>query len=137
MTVRLAKAQDMQRLLHYGEKFHTLSQLPCGFSRDAFADTLNCLMSAKDKTVLVTDGGMIGGAIIPAYCDPDWRIAVEMFWYSQDGHGLKLMNAFERWAFDNGANEVRMSAISALEKASRIYTMRGYTKTEESWAKWH
>ena len=130
-----ATVQDLPRLLQMGEKFHRMSQLPCRFDAVAFGQTLLRLMNANDKTVLVTERGMIGGAIIPSYCDPDWNMAIELFWYSEDGRGLSLLRSFERWAKDKGADEIRMSSISSLPKAERIYTKMGYLKIEESWSK--
>lgn len=126
---------DVQELLQMGKKFHRMAALPCRYDELAFANTLRGLMAGQDTTVLRSERGMIGGAMVPAFIDPDWKIAIELFFWSEDGHGMRLMRAFEKWATDMGASEIRMSAESSLPRAAKIYALRGYKKTEESWSK--
>lgn len=66
--------------------------------------------------------------------------AVETFWYvlpDHRGEGIKLLDAFEKWAADNGCVKCAMihmvdSMSSALE---RLYRMRGYKLVEKHYVK--
>jgi GNAT superfamily N-acetyltransferase len=133
-TVRPATAEDIPALLTMTEAFHAASQLPCAFNRDAMAGVLARMIDADEATVLMTDRGLIGGMLNPAYCDPSWVYAVEMFWWSQ-GDGMALLRAFEEWALHAGANEVRMTSLAALPRADGILRRVGYAPAEISYSK--
>ena len=92
-------------------------------------------MNSDESILLVSDQGMIGGVLSPAYCDPSWIQAIELFWWAEDGQGGELMSEFEKWAFSKGASEVRMSSIEHLGKANQILTSKGYSIRELSYSK--
>lgn len=114
-----------------GREFFAATGHPARFDADAFADILARLMDDPRSVLLVSDNGMIGGSLAPLYCAPSWVTAVEFFWWSQDGHGMRLLRDFERWAADMGADEVRMTTLAALPDAERA--MRGYSRDETIW----
>ena len=132
--VRSATLDDIPALLKIGEAFHAAGQLPCAFNLDAMAAVLQTMIEADSAAVLMTDRGVIGGAINPAYCDPSWTYAVELFWWAQ-GDGLKLLRAFEGWAQQAGAKEVRMTSLAALPRADRLLRCVGYAPAEVSYSK--
>jgi hypothetical protein len=133
--MREATLDDMPRLLEMGQRFHAASEMPCGFSNEAIAGLLTNLISEPSGAVLISGGGVIGGALSPAYCDPDWIMAVELFWWAEDRQGLRLLKSFEDWAEASGANEVRMTTLSSLPSADRIIRRKGYQPTEISYSK--
>jgi hypothetical protein len=133
--VRDASSQDLARCLQMGEKFYIMSGMPMGFDADATYNFLSNLMNSDEAALLVTDGGMIGGLLVPAYCNPSYIQAVELFWWSDDGSGMKLLKAFENWASDRGADEVRMTSLDAHKAADRILKSKGYEPLEISYSR--
>lgn len=132
--MRHAALDDIPALVAMGRKFHEQSKMPFGFNAGATADFLGGMIESDSTVIIMTDNGMIGGGVIPAYCDPDWRIAVEMFWWA-DGGGVKLLQAFEKWAAAKGAQEVRMTTLAALPRADGLLKRLGYTPTEISYTR--
>jgi hypothetical protein len=59
----------------------------------------------------------------------------ELAWWAEDRAGLRLLSAFERWAADMGASEVRMTTICGLTAAETILARKGYAPREISHAK--
>ncbi len=132
MGVRPAAPDDIPALLAMGREFHAESRMPFAFNEDVMTDVLAKMIDGG--AVLMTDRGVIGGMLSPAYCDPTWLYAVEMFWWAR-GDGLALLRAFERWAQQAGAKEVRMTSLAALPRADRLLRCVGYTPAEVSYSK--
>jgi len=132
--VRPAALDDIPALLEMGKAFHAESMMPFAFNEDAMAAALRQMIESEGAAVLMTDRGVIGGAINPAYCDPSWLYAVELFWWAQ-GDGLKLLRAFEGWAQQAGAKEIRMTSLAALPRADRLLRCVGYAPAEVSYSK--
>jgi hypothetical protein len=114
-------------------RFHAASGFPFGYDRDAMRGLLARMIEADGATVICTAQGVIGGALVPAYCDPQWVQAVELFWWAEDGQGLRLLRAFEEWAREMKAAEVRMTTLSALPRSAKA--LRGYDPAEVSYRK--
>lgn len=111
-----------------------MSEMAAPFDGTAISDMLASLMASSHGAVLIGDAGVIGGALLPAYCAPSWVIAVEMFWWAESG-GLRLLRAFEDWAREAGASEVRMTSLAAQPRAAEILSRRGYKAAEISHSK--
>ena len=134
MTVRSASPEDIPALLAMGREFHAESGMPFAFDTDAVAALLGNMIESSRAVVLMTERGAIGGLLQPAYCDPEWIYAVELFWWAR-GDGLALLRAFERWAQQAGAREVRMTSLAALPRADRLLRCVGYEPAEVSYSK--
>lgn len=132
---REATATDLPHIVAMGRKFHAASGMPMAFDAEAFGGFVNNMLASDTCCFFVTDGGMICGALSPAYCNPAWVMAVELMWWAEDGQGLGLLSAFEDWARDRGASEVRMTSLHALKPAERILSRRGYAPIELSHTK--
>ena len=132
--IRPATIEDIPTLLDFGVKFHAASQMPMRFDRDAMENVFNGMIENGAAALLVSETGVIGGMLSPAYCDPAWVIAVELFWWAERD-GLALLHAFEAWAKDAGAHEVRMTSLAALPRADAILKRKGYAPTEISYQK--
>lgn len=117
-----------------GKAFHAESGMPFNFDADAVASVLTNMIGADSAAILMTERGVIGGLLQPAYCDPEWIYAVELFWWAR-GDGLALLRAFERWAQQAGAREVRMTSLAALPRADRLLRCVGYEPAEVSYSK--
>lgn len=77
----------------------------------------------------------MAGVIVPSAVDPDWKMAVELAWWSEDRKGMHLLRQFEKWAKESGASEVRMTTLASLPRASKIMERVGYRSAEISWTK--
>ena len=80
--------------------------------------------------LFVSERGMIGGFAWPCPWS-DYTIAMEAFWWAEDGHGAALRRAFETWAETRGA-EPRMGLLHALRGAAvrRVLEADGYEPLE-------
>lgn len=133
--MRESTESDIPDLVAMGRKFHAASNELAPFDGDAVANFLAGLIAHDDGIVFRTGKGMIGGILAPAYCDPSWVMAVEMFWWSEDRRGLDLLRGFEKWAKEKGANEVRTATMTNLERASMILEKSGFAPLETSYGK--
>lgn len=132
--IRPATMDDIPALLEMGKVFHAESGMPFAFNTDVMGGVLARMIETDAAAVLMTDRGVIGGMVQPAYCDPTWLYAVEMFWWAR-GDGMALLKAFERWAQSAGADEVRMTSLAALPRADRLLRRVGYAPAEVSYSK--
>ena len=116
-----------------GRRFHAASNQSCGFDAAAFTAMMD--KCAENGGLFQSARGFVAGMIAQAWCDPQWRIAVELAWWSEDGRGLYLLREFERWAVESGAKEIRMTTLHTLPKAGKILARRGYAVSEHSWTR--
>lgn len=130
--VRAATPDDMPSLLDMGRKFHSASQMPFRYDEGAVSALLERLVASDAGAVLMSDHGVIGGAIVPAYCDPNWMMAVELFWWADKG-GIPLLRGFEDWAISMNVNEIRMTSLASLPRADRLLRAKGYAPCEISY----
>lgn len=132
--IRRATLADVPDVVGFGVKFHEQAQQPFPYEVEAATRFAQGLIAGPQGAVFISDTGMIGGVLTPAYCAPNWIMAVELFWWAEQG-GLKLLKAFEDWAEEMGANEVRMTSLAALERADGLLKRLEYTPTEISYRK--
>lgn len=118
-------------LIDMGRRFHEATGHPSSFCADAFNAALDQIEAGGG--LFTSERGMIGGILAPMWCAPGWLSAVELFWWAEDGQGLRLLRRFEQWAREQGAQEVRMTTLAAMPDAERA--LRGYERTETSWTR--
>lgn len=133
--IREAIEADIPQLVDMARKFHDASNQFAPFSEAASTGLAQNLMASPDGVIFITDAGMIGGMLGPAYCAEGWNFAVELFWWAEDRNGLRLLKAFEDWAKSKNANEVRMTTLTNLGAADKILRKRGYQPLEISYGK--
>lgn len=131
---RRAALTDIPALLAMGRSFHAESGMPFAFNEEVMAGVFARMIEADGATVIMTEKGLIGGMLNPAYCDPSWVYAVEMFWWAR-GDGMALLRAFEEWAAEAGANEIRMTSLANLPRADMLLRRYGYQPAEISYSK--
>lgn len=132
--MKAATVEDIPHLLEFGRRFHGLSGVSFRYDDDAISRLLEGMIGSESATVIMSDHGVIGGMLSPAYCDPQWMMAVELFWWAERD-GLALLRAFEDWAAGVGAQEVRMTSLAALPRADGILKRKGYAPMEISYQK--
>jgi hypothetical protein len=134
-VIRRATAEDIPAIVAMGKRFHGRAGLPGEYDTVATGHFIEIL--CQRGVVLIGDRAMIGGMMVPSYCAPAWWQAVELFWWSESRDGIRLLDAFEAWARENGADEVRMSSIERFrgDRIGRLLAKRGYAVTEVSYGK--
>lgn len=122
-------------MVEMGREFYRVAWRDKAYDPDATAAGLAVMI--EQGGVFVSERGMIGGLLSPVWCAPSRMIAVELFWWSRDGQGEALLDAFEAWAREAGAEEVRMSNVCGLrgEAVAKKLTARGYAPCETSFRK--
>ena len=133
--MREATADDIPLLVDMGRKFHAASNQFCDYSEAATGGMLARMIEAEEAVVLISEKGLIGGVLSPAYCADNWKMAVELFWWAEDRQGLRLLKGFEDWAALNGANEIRMTTLTNLTRADELLRRKGYAPLEISYGK--
>lgn len=133
--IRPAAHSDLDHLVAMGKKFHAMSEQPTPYDPASFREMMATMLLMQDGTVFVSGEGMIGGVLLPSWVAPAWTIATELFWYAEDVRGVDLLIAFEEWAADKGANEIRMTTLGANPRAGTLLRRRGYAASEISYAK--
>ena len=85
------------------------------------ADSLMPLILSliEDGIMFVSDNGFITGVVSPLFFAPSVLIASDLAWWSEDGSGEKLREAFEDEAANRGAHAVQMSVLNN-DFASRL-----------------
>jgi GNAT superfamily N-acetyltransferase len=132
--IRPATLADLDQITAWGALFHASSGMAAPYDPEATRDFVAKLIEAPQATVLMHDHGMIAGVLSPAYCAPEWVIAVELFWWAERD-GQSLLRAFEKWARDEGTNEIRMTTLAANPRVGSIMARAGYAAAETSYSK--
>jgi hypothetical protein len=140
MQSRPAELRDIPALVEMGRKFHAVSgydDVP--YDENTMVDLFIAMVRGGGMFVVGDKPvGMIGGLVFPVFFNRDKLMAQELFWWSESpGAGKALLDAFEGWAKDMGAERVVMMALDALEgaKVGEILKRRGYKPAESNYMK--
>ncbi len=117
-------------MVELGRKFHAASDDGGVFDPETFTRFLDLLLN--EGCIFVSKRGMIGGYAWHSPWAKDFLIAMEAFWWAEDGQGRALADAYEAWAKEQGAGSTRMGFIEATqpERVERILRKRGYETLE-------
>lgn len=121
-VVRRATEDDVPALVALGERF--IMRSPYGASLDVTADDLDtgirlALLARGVAFIAEVNGDAVGaiiGAVTPIWCSARARVGAELAWWVDDAHrgkvlGIRLLQAFESWAKEQGASHVVMSDL--------------------------
>lgn len=96
------------------------------------------LLSSEEGVAFISEGdGVIAGIMAPLYYKPSYRIAAELFWRANDGTGIQLLRAFEGWAWEAGADDIRLSTLAEFSDplTAKLLKRRGYAPYERHYVK--
>lgn len=84
--------------------------------------------------------GMLACIIVPTWIAPQVTMAHELAWWvDEDARGssaaIRLVNAYEQYARDNGAVVISMSDLEVNDRVGRMLTKFGYEKAERTYIK--
>ncbi|MFM7012462.1 MAG: hypothetical protein ACKO0Z_24565 [Betaproteobacteria bacterium] len=134
-VIREATEGDIPQLLAMGEEFITSAGHE--FDAEVAEKTLRNLILSDTSVILVNDKctAMIGGLVYQNFFGKG-IVAQELFWWASS-NGLALLQAFEDWAKDMGADKVMMICLEKLspERVGKIYMRRGYSPLEHSYVR--
>jgi GNAT superfamily N-acetyltransferase len=138
MTVREARPDDFPAILEMGRRFHEFSPWrDRPFSNDATLEMLQRITDSEDAVLFTNGSGILGGVVAPIYFGGG-TVAQELFWFADKG-GRALLDAFEAWAKERGADGILMISLALDERTdqrmSKIYERRGYRLRERNFYK--
>ncbi len=133
-----AGIEDIPRLLEMGQRFADKAKLAehVGYDPEHMANTFKVMIEGEDHAIFISENGAIGGMSGPHPFNYAHRIAQELFWWSEGGGGLLLLEAFEEWAA-GFCQSARMATLHAIEpeRTGRLFERRGYTPVEHGYIK--
>ncbi len=129
--IREAGYDDLPTLLAWGEAFLSFHPLMADLPKDmaSIEAALRNLIDNPDACLLMHNHGMIGGVVVPIWACPSQRIASELFWWAEED-GVALLDAFEAWAGEQGAEMIQMLKIHGVRDVAPLYQRRGYAPME-------
>lgn len=93
------------------------------------------LMQDDGAAVWVSPRGMLGARVYDFPLSRDFRIAEELFWYSEGGHGAALLRAFVRWGRARGAHRIKVATEHTTDPRARALLERaGFRLIERHFA---
>lgn len=155
VKVRHIKRQEIFRIAEMGRNFAGLLPHTAEYHYDGVLAMARWLMDTPGKVlfVAVADDKIIGavaGTVDPMYQYivkegdniRNYMLAQEIFWWVEPEYrrttdaGIRLLDTFEKWAEQNGADGVTMMNFDHLDKAPvKIYEHRGYKVYENHYLK--
>lgn len=143
MKIRIIESHEMGRVAAFMKQFEQATKFVT-VDVEYAAKRYEKMIDDGLATVLIAEknGVMLGGlGFINA---PDLHngemIAVETFWFVAPEHrgiGIHLLNAFEKWAKENGSDKTAMIHLtdSMPERLKRLYLKRGYRLIEKHYVR--
>lgn len=139
-VIRLARTDEVQRLVEMGERFHRESSYKehVTHNHEQMIALATQLVAAGNILVMECDGelvGMIGFMVLPHFLSGE-VLGMEVFWWLEPEHrgeGRLLLKAAEDLARERGAK--RMQMIAPNERVGILYKRIGYTFVESAYQK--
>jgi GNAT superfamily N-acetyltransferase len=139
-----ATVADIPELYGLAARFYAESNLLGTFDAEMFrANWERILRENVGAIFLLKSGnwlaGALGGVVYPDMYQ-DRLVATEFFWFVKPesrGSGLRLYDAFEKWAKERGCQQIRMVHLLDVmpERVSQIYLRLGFTPAEVHYIK--
>lgn len=140
VQVRRATPEDVPWLLTQLRDFAAAypARLRVMGADDFAEDYLGVLIREQYVAIAERDGqpvGLIAGVCAPHPMNPDLMLATELFWFVPLAHrgtraGLLLLNDFESWVGEAGADCVNFTLEAGSPVNARILEKRGYVLAE-------
>lgn len=107
--IREATAEDLPRIVQLGARAHAGLGLPGAFCPGDYWAFCERLIADDDGVIFLSERGIIAGFKERAYYNTTFRTAREPIWWAEDGQGMALLDAYEKWAED--ADQIRMGLV--------------------------
>jgi len=134
MTVRRATSADIGHCVEMARRFIAAADKPEP-DQGQLVNVIGALIDGGG--VFVSERGAIAGVLAPLFYKPSHLEAHEMAWWCEDGQGMRLLRAFEKWAGENGAQEIVMSTLPDFTAGAvgEYLKRRGYRLAEAGFRK--
>lgn len=133
--MREATEIDIPALVDMARFFHGAAEHRFPFDADHMEAQFRAFLANDSAVCLIEGSGFILGVLAPALSNPHWISAHEILWWSEDGGGLRLLRAFEDWAREAGADEVKMSHPAAEHRLLGVLGRLGHEVAEVAYTK--
>lgn len=146
MHIRPLTIEELPQCIPFGQAFHQEMQLPGRFLPEEFLKNWTFFLQHYTAVILTlwkdeTLAGGLGGMVTPDLLDGR-LLATEFFWFMDPAHrtgtgAIRLLHAYEAWAKEKGATEVRMVHLVGNhdDQLGRIYQKLGYGLIELNYRK--
>lgn len=130
--IRRATIEDVEHCATLGHKFIVAADMPPA-SLEECRTFCASLLHHPDGVMFISPQGVIAGLLAPLYYKPGYKQAVELFWWAEDGNGLRLLQAFETWARERGADDINMSTLAHYtpKGVPELLRRRGYEARDQ------
>lgn len=129
--IREATSSDVTMIVGLLHNFHAQDNPPYSFDADDTATFISNMIENPNAIVLVSDAGVICGFLAPCPVSFAWKIAMELYWWAEDGKGSQLMKSFKKHALDMGASEMRISCRASTPKIGSHLERTGFALDEQ------
>jgi|TARA_B110000977_G_scaffold44963_1_gene61171 RimJ/RimL family protein N-acetyltransferase len=142
--IREATQDDVFDILILAKEFSKEAPKSHKWNKDKTEQFLFSALQNTNMTILVIDAdGEIEGALVGLISELYMSYtaqATELAWFISKEHrgkpsSLKLIKSFERWAKDNGVNQIGMGDIEGISNLSKLYNRLGYYRAESVYLK--
>lgn len=135
--IRAATVEDIPALLAMGERFSQLAKLDShvGYDPATMAETFRAMIEGGHP-LFISETGAIGATQTRHPFNASHVVAQELFWWSEGGGGLALLDALLGHC-EAHCNSLVMISLEAVdpERVARIYTRKGFVPLERSFVK--
>lgn len=147
LTVRPARAEEVNDLVLMGLRFFSQSPYASitSFDADSARSSIDLMMDRGVVLVADHSGSVVGGicgALAPLWFNQSVLVATEIAWWVDQGRrggvaGVRLLQAFEAWAAEQGAAFVSLSDLVVHDHSTigPLVQKLGYTLIERSHVK--
>ena len=130
--IREATPDDMAELMAMLAHLQASSGSLGKFDEDTAKHAVTKLMEADESVIFRSERGLIAGFTMTPWKTHNWLMAVEMWWWAEDGQWMPLLRKFEEWAIERGAGEVRMASTidPVAARLAKVFRRAGYEPRE-------
>lgn len=145
--IRDAIASDEDAILEMARQFVAFTPYADTFTAtdEELRATINNFIATTKSFVAEVDGkvvGMLAAIITSVWYAPGHKAAVELAWWVDPAHrkgmsGIRLVQAFEKWAEEQGASMVSMSNLEVGDNGlvANMLNRFGYRMSEQTHTK--
>lgn len=139
MVSVIENGADWSDALRLAEAFHAAgvwSHIPVDML--SVSESFERAAAQESGFLAFSKNAIILGVVTPLWFAPETLIGAELLWYSEKpGGGTKMREAFERWAFAQGAAAVQFSCMADNHEPAlrRLFARAGFEPVEIAFRK--
>lgn len=137
MIWRVRTPAQIDHVVAVGRRFHAASIWSATEYAEADVQALVTSLVDGAGAVFASARGICGAILSPLWFNRSVPVAVELFWYAEDGTGGRLREAVEIWAASAGATYVQISGLADEREGAlrRLLARSGHEAKEIAFMK--